>query len=1269
MKLAEGILAAAFGLAVSYLLVLGLDRLVDTPAWLRGIILAAGAAVPGLGLPLKWHAWVWKQRRLEDAARLLRWKFPRLGDQLLGIVELARHDAGTSGRSERLVQAAMAQADEAVKDQDFSGAVPKAKHRQWGLAAAAGVALVTAGFIFINDAARNALVRWLMPWRETERYTFARIEKLPNPLIVPVAESFELPVKVSRSAKWQPDTANVKIAGQPDLSEQVYEEPGENDWLFARVTVPPQTKDTDVFVQVGDVRETIRLEPRPRPELTSLQVRTKLPAYLEYKTEPVTEVRGGAVSILKGAEVSFEAAASRELAEAKVDGAPATLRDGKIISPVQKLEGDKDVVFTWTDGLGLTSRVPLILNVKAVEDAPAQLVARRETMEQVVLESEVVVFDVNASDDFGIKQTGLEWKSLNDGTDATATKTVGSKITAGGGAETKSLEARSTFCAAREGVAPQSLEIRAWAEDYLPGREKSRSAAFVLHVLNKTDHALWVTQQMSKWLEAARETYEKEQQLHATNKELRSMTAEELDRTENRKKIALQSSAENANAERLAALNNAGKNLVEQATKNPEFDAERLESWATTLQSLNDIAQNRMPNVADLLKKSADAKADAKMAAAGKPGESGESKPGSPSESKPGEPNPSEAKPGEGKPSDSQNTAQNSEKPDPAKSGVPSDSGKSAPQISQGPKPPPGENKPGAPADPNADPKPKISISDGSMDKKEPPTGEKKDDGAPKPPASGGKFTLPGNSLAGGPQKPGEEEKKPESSAQEKLDEGVKEQRDLLAEFAKVSDQLTEILSSLEASTFVKRLKLASREQQQLAGSISQKTLAAFGIFRERSAVAAVEEKEDKAPKEDKQGKEEKEGDELADGKQELHEFLTGVRITAQAWNNQRMEPDLFAGMLQTVAERAIGGSWTRSLSQEEVDAYADADMLAEVEAEFAAEKKKEEATRVAPKKKDKETAKTETKENTGPFVTEYAPMAHQKAKDQSEAVRLIQSDMEAFMLRRPDNHFKKVIEEMKGTRVVQELKRVGERAADNLSGYAIHGAENWSDTLDRWAEEMVKAAGKCSSCSSGSKDSLPPEIVLKVMQALRDEMKLRDETRELENSRSVVRREEYSNRAVRLASEQARIADHTQSAVDDIMSLADGDKKFGKELQLLNAVVAVMDEAMQILESPETGPKAVAAETEAIELLLQTKRQNPKGGGGGGGGDPGGGSTAGSAKSAALSDIGPGSDAASSVKSRPVGQATGRAGREFPEEFKSGLDSYFSNLEGTGTK
>ena len=138
------------------------------------------------------------------------------------------------------------------------------------------------------------------------------------------------------------------------------------------------------------------------------------------------------------------------------------------------------------------------------------------------------------------------------------------------------------------------------------GRTRTRRA-FTLHVLNKTDHALWLTGQFGKWLEAAKESYEKEQQLHETNKELRAMSPAELDRPENRERVAQQAAAENAKAARLDGLTQSGRHLVEQATKNDEFDAKRLESWATMLKILQDIAANRMPSVAELLKQTANA--------------------------------------------------------------------------------------------------------------------------------------------------------------------------------------------------------------------------------------------------------------------------------------------------------------------------------------------------------------------------------------------------------------------------------------------------------------------------------------------------------------------------------------------------------------------------------------------------------------------------------------------------------------------------------------
>ncbi len=630
VKLAEGLLAAVFGLALSYLLVVGLDRLIDTPAWLRGLLLVAGAAMPGLGLPLKWHRWVWRQRRLEDAARLLRWKFPMLGDQLLGIVELAKEDTRT-GRSERLVEAAMGQADEAVVDLDFSHAVPKASHWRWGLAAAAACLLVLAGFVAINEAAQNALARWLVPWGDTERYTFARVEPLPDPLVVPVAEPFSLPVSLSGDTRWEPGGASGRIRGQ----DRVKASKAAGTYSLA---FPPQTGDAKLSVKVGDVRETIRLEPRTRPELETLIVRLNLPGYLQYESEPEIEVRGGSVSVVSGARAVLEAKVSRDLARAEIDAVPAAFDGSTFSSEPQEVAQEREITLTWEDELGLRPQEPLVMTLRPIGDEAPRIVARRDSLEQVVLVTEVVGFDITASDDFGIQRVGLEWNGVASGGDLGGELVRGAKVVAAGAPETTELDARATFAASREGVEPQTIEVRAWAEDYLSGRERSYSSVFVLHVLSADDHAMWVTQQMARWLEAAKETYEREQRLHETNKEFRALSVAELDRPDTRREIAAQASAEKANGERLASLTGSGRKLVEHATKNDEFDAGRLESWALMLRSLQDIAQNRMPNVADLLNQAADAEPGSPSElASGEPGKQGQAGAASPPSPQPGQ--------------------------------------------------------------------------------------------------------------------------------------------------------------------------------------------------------------------------------------------------------------------------------------------------------------------------------------------------------------------------------------------------------------------------------------------------------------------------------------------------------------------------------------------------------------------------------------------------------------------------------------------------------
>ena len=189
----------------------------------------------------------------------------------------------------------------------------------------------------------------------------------------------------------------------------------------------------------------------------------------------------------------------------------------------------------------------------------------------------------------------------------------------------------------------------------------------------------------------------------------------------------------------------------------------------------------------------------------------------------------------------------------------------------------------------------------------------------------------------------------------------------------------------------------------------------------------------------------------------------------------------------------------------------------------------------------------------------------------------------------------------------------------------------------------------------------MPPSIVLEVLQILEGEVNLREETRVGEQARAALSATDYGQQAEQLSQSQNGLKERVGKVIERIRQLPDAENVFAYEINLLGKVAEVMNEATGILARPETGPEAIAAETEAIELLLRSRRINP--GGGGGGANPGGGGT-GNTVDSAMALLGSGVNQKEVREDRGVSQATGEAGPLLPEEFRAGLDQYFNRLE-----
>jgi len=462
IKSIEAACGAVFGVVLGYLAVYVLDRLVDTPAAARLAIFCT--ALIGCAIaPLYLHKWIWRQRTLDQLARLISRRYPSLGDQMLGIIELVRSDF-EQHRSLALCQAAIGQVATEASKRDFKDAVPRPRHRLWLAAAAIPVVAAIALLAIYPAAAMNAWLRFTAPWRPVERYTFANIEKLPEKLVIPHGEAVTIPVHLQKDSRWQPEQGKLQIgSGQPALTAPLKD----GSYEFA---VPPQIAASNMKLKIGDVRESVRLEPTLRPELAAVSASVKLPDYLE-RTKPVEkDARGGTVSLVKGSVATFKATANRNLKQATVDSQPAATSGSAISSSPQPIDASRKLVFQWQDEYGLTGLSPFTVAINARDDEAPSLASDGLPRQRVVLDSEVLKFQVQAQDDFGVKRVGIEWRALTE--TGISDKVLGERLLAAGGSEKETLELSGTFCANQLGIEPQSIAVRLFAEDYLPGRER-----------------------------------------------------------------------------------------------------------------------------------------------------------------------------------------------------------------------------------------------------------------------------------------------------------------------------------------------------------------------------------------------------------------------------------------------------------------------------------------------------------------------------------------------------------------------------------------------------------------------------------------------------------------------------------------------------------------------------------------------------------------------------------------------------------------------------
>ncbi|MCS7467803.1 hypothetical protein NZK35_14215 [Stieleria sp. ICT_E10.1] len=575
------------------------DRFVETPVSIRWGLLAVIVAAMGIAVTRLWQT-LWDCRSPLRVAEVIRRRDPVFGDHLVGALELADCES-EQARSVTLCVAALEQvADEAVT-REFQQALPESRLRIMVRGLAALLASAVLVFALAPQAVWNTATRLFAPSAEIDRFTFVTLQMLPPERVVPRDEPSQWTVALDSDSRWTPRDATIRIGTHRSTARVTRSDdsvPASYSFQLPRLFEP-----SIADVQVGDARRRVRLIPKLRPELTSVVATVRLPDYLAGRIDggkPQTDYDAGVIRIVEGAMATLQLTVSSALADATVDGTPVAVQDPRRNQFVAELGTSAESVrLHWTDQDGLAAAEPMTVTVQRVPDQRPTLLVENESIPPRVLDSQALRFSVTAQDDFAVRRVGMQWSA--DSSSESGERVLGS------GGDDGSLAAM--FQATSLSVPPGEVSVRFWAEDDFPGRERVYSDPLPIHVLTADEHAVWIAGQFARWRQAAMDVRDRELNLFSRNRELAEVAVAERD-DQWRAAVAEQARAEAFNGRQLEALTGEGEALLRQAARNDQVDVDYVEKLAATIQTLQEMSDDRMPRVADLLRQAAEQAAE-----------------------------------------------------------------------------------------------------------------------------------------------------------------------------------------------------------------------------------------------------------------------------------------------------------------------------------------------------------------------------------------------------------------------------------------------------------------------------------------------------------------------------------------------------------------------------------------------------------------------------------------------------------------------------------
>ncbi|MGB0580317.1 MAG: hypothetical protein ACPGVU_11495 [Limisphaerales bacterium] len=592
------VLGALLVFVVAWAIAFASDRFWDTPVRLRSALLLCSGVGMMAYLVVWLRNWRWDRRDERSFARIIQMTQRRLGDKLLGAVELANGELKQGRMSPALRQAAIEQVSHSAKNFDFTSVIDHGSVRKL-----VGVALVVMGAaiattIVAPRASWNALARLSAPFLDAPRFTFVTLSELPEELIVQHGDDFTVRGKVEYHGFWKPDIGRVQFAEQ---AEQ--EIPLADKTIVARVE--GQTIEGGLRIRVGDAEATVKISPTHPPVLGKLHADVLYPQYLQYPDTNFT-FSGPTLTVVEGSSVGLHTQASRNLAGVRLemegkDPVDLPIDGANFETPTYQPAGEMKGSIHIEDQLGLTNASPRHFALRSRPDEPPLVQLLDLPPEISILESDVLPLNLFVQDDYGIKLAGIGWRIENVAASnqppVTEYKSSLSNAT--------QIEYTNThiFSPTVLGIPPESVvEVRAAATDFYPDRSPASSLRHRIHVVGNIRHAKSVRDQLEALFSQLEEITRDEEGIAQKTAEIKNQDPKKADADQDNRDLDETATKQEKTNRQLREIARSGRRILEEAMRNPAINQKTLKEWTENISDMDNLAKSEMKESAEELR-------------------------------------------------------------------------------------------------------------------------------------------------------------------------------------------------------------------------------------------------------------------------------------------------------------------------------------------------------------------------------------------------------------------------------------------------------------------------------------------------------------------------------------------------------------------------------------------------------------------------------------------------------------------------------------------